>query len=296
MSNATRDKTKEKQAEQPDQDALDLLESLSFRRRSKHMLDDMELAKLYALLQHFMESPALRTAPSKNQLMAAVNALLPANAAMISTKFNKPQLAAVLHKWVQEAQLLDDASLQQKLFVEIKTIRGNRKHINLAEAIFIEEDDGSVAALSISSPGPSTSKQHRGKVPIVQDENFLADFSATPLRLASTPSSIATSASSFARQANGAGSLQTLAATETADPGVRRETAPDPANVVDGGELASLAPRDLISSNTASSCQCHLRHTQARTLSARFEDQLQRGGATPLRCKSRRACLRWTST
>ena len=68
MSDATRDKTKEKQAEQPDQDALDLLESLSFRRRSKHMLDDMELAKLYDLLQHFMESPALRTAPIKKPI------------------------------------------------------------------------------------------------------------------------------------------------------------------------------------------------------------------------------------
>ena len=216
------------------QDALNLLANLAFRRREKSILNAGELKQIDALLRNFLLSPALRTAPSKNQLLAAVNALLPQGASMVSTKFNKPQLAAVLQKWVHEAELLSQPETQNKLFIEIKLINGSKRNIDLSQAIYIEEDDGSVAALSISSPGRSA-RDDQAKAPISHAASFLADFPMTPRTIEDTPTSVATSASSFARQVHGVASLQTLAATDVADPGVHGETAPASHGAPGGG-------------------------------------------------------------
>ena len=208
------------------QDALVLLNSLSFRRRTGPILTADELKQVDKLMQSYIDSPASRSALSKNQMMAAVNALLPKGASMVSAKFNKSQLAGALQRWTQEAAELAPPTLQEKLFIELKFIRGSRKHVDLSQAIYIEQDDGSVAALEISSPGPNPNDRV-DDIPLSQSAaSFLPDIS--PIPLDGTPFSTATSASSFARRMNGAASFQTLAATETNDPGVPEENVPPP--------------------------------------------------------------------
>ena len=142
----------------------------------------------------------------------------------------------MLQVWVHEAELLSPPETQNKLFIEIKMTKGSR-NIDLSEAIYIEEDDGSVAAFSISSPG-HTAQGEQISIPVHQARDFLADFSMTPPTFADTPTLVATSASSFARQANGSTSLKTLAATDVANPGVREETTPATCDVPNGGAWA----------------------------------------------------------
>ena len=212
------------------QDALSLLSSLAFRRRSGPILSADELTQIEKLMQSYIDSPASRSAPSKNQMMAAVNALLQRGANLVSAKFNKSQLAGAIHRWTQEAALLSPPSLQKKLFIEMKFIRGSRKHVDLSKSIYIEEDDGSVAELAISSPGPARPAQNENQPPSEPIDDFLQGISTTPISLDGTPFSTGTSASSFARRMNGAASFQTLAATPTFNPGVcDEESAPPPA-------------------------------------------------------------------
>ena len=238
----------------PDQDALALLDSLGFRRRSNSMLSPDELKQIEQLMKTFIDSPAQRTAPSKNQMMAAVNALLPKGATLVSPKFNKSHLAGAIYRWTQEAALLSPPSLQPKLFIEMKFIKGSRKQVDLSQAIFVEEDDGSVAALSISSPTtrrPSSSAE----IPLSQPmSDFLRDFSATPNRLGQTPLSVATSASSFARHIERIASDQSLAATPDVAPGVDGETAPHPRTPPTGAQCGDVITRGavIISQNSTS--------------------------------------------
>ena len=93
MSITSSDTTTQPPVLSPTQDALNLLISLGFRR-SNSILDKNELDSIDKLLQTFTEAPALRTNPSKKQLLASVSALLPLSASMVSAKFNNPQLAA----------------------------------------------------------------------------------------------------------------------------------------------------------------------------------------------------------
>ena len=112
----------------------------------------------------------------------------------------------------------------------------------MSRAIYVEEDDGSVAAFSISSPSqPATSNQTAP--PLGQPDNFLTDFTMSPRPLGGTPTSIATSASSFARKTNGLESLQALAATITTDPGVHGETAPPTGGAATDGAHPKLVNR-----------------------------------------------------
>ena len=115
-------------------------------------------------MQAFIDSPAPRSAPSKNEMMVAVNALLP-KGGHVSAKFSKTHLAGALQRWAQEAELLDPPSLQKKLFIELKFIRGSRKHVDLSSAIYVEQDDGSVAALEINSPACAANEQIVGRHP-----------------------------------------------------------------------------------------------------------------------------------
>ena len=145
---------------------------------------------------------------------------------MVSSKFNKSHLAAAIYRWLQEAILLNPPSAQSKLFIEMKFIKGSRKNVDLSHSIFVEEDDGSVAALSISSPS-ARARPADQEVPLSQPmSDFLQDFSTTPNPLEQTPLSIATSASSFARRIDRIASDQSLAATPANAPGVDGETAP----------------------------------------------------------------------
>ena len=182
----------------------------------------------------FIDSPASRTVPSKQQLVTAVNALLPANANLVSAKFNKSHLAGALHRWTQEAALVDPPSQQAKLFIEMKFIRGSRNHVDLSKVIYVEEDDGSVAALEIRSPGPS--QRAADEVPASQPmDDFLQSLPTTPHPLGLTPLSTATSASSFARRIGSVASLPALAPNAISDPGVPEETAPPPVDAVPEG-------------------------------------------------------------
>ena len=220
------------------QDALALLDSLAIRRHNLVILSPDELKQVDRLMQSFIDSPASRSAPSKNAMMVAVNALLPKGVTHVSAKFSKTHLAGALQRWAQEAELLTPPSLQKKLFIELKFIRGSRKHVDLSKAIYVEQDDGSVAALEISSPARAANDRI-DDIPTSQPvDDFLQDIS--PIPIDATPISTATSASSFARRMNDAASFGTLAATPVINPGVPQETAPPPAESAPGGARSIL--------------------------------------------------------
>ena len=160
-------------------------------------------------------------------MLVAVSALLqsPGN---VSSKWSKPQLAEVLMRWTKEALRLSPPSLQSRLFVQMKSFRGKRKNVDLSDAIFIEEDDGSVAEFSIASP--DAARQISTPLSLSQrrvDFDLADGLSLTPKPF-QTPNSISTSASSFARRLDQVADLSLLAANPGADPGVR----------VQGGETA----------------------------------------------------------
>ena len=152
-------------------------------------------------------------------MLVAVSALLqkPGN---VSSKWSKPQLAEVLMRWTKEAMSLSPPSQQSKLFVELKSFKGKRKNVDLSTAIFIEDDDGSVATFSISSP----SSNQRISTPLNLSQRRvdfdLVDGLSAISRPPETPNSISTSASSFARRLDQVASLSELAANSLADPGV----------------------------------------------------------------------------
>ena len=227
MSKASADTVTQPPVLSEKQDTISLLNSLDFRRRTGSILSSDELSQIEKLMKAFIDSPATRTAPSKQQLTAAVNALLTRNASLVSSKFNKCHLAGALHRWAQEAALLDPPFKQAKLFIEMRFIRGSRKHVDLSKAIYTEEDDGSVAALSICSPGPL---HHEDEAPPPSQpmDDFLQSIPDTPNPAGLTPLSIATSASSFARRIGTVASLPELAPIGNSDPGVNPENAPPP--------------------------------------------------------------------
>ena len=214
--------------------AVQILVNLAARRQRSRVLSKSELRLIANLLQNFIDSATLRTAPTKSQMLVAVSALLqtPGN---VSSKWSKPQLAEVLMRWTNEALSLSPPSLQSKLFVALKSFKGKRKNVDLSTAIFIEDDDGSVATFSISSP----SSAQRISTPLNLSQRCvdfdLVDGLSAVSRPPQTPNSISTSASSFARRLDQISSFATLAATSEADPGVR-----DPDE-----ETARLASRAL---------------------------------------------------
>lgn len=199
--------------------AVQILVNLAARRQRSRVLSENELRLISDLLQNFIDSATLRTAPTKSQMLVAVSALLqkPGN---VSSKWSKPQLAEVLMRWTKEAMSLSPPSQQSKLFVELKSFKGKRKNVDLSTAIFIEDDDGSVATFSISSPSsnqristPLNLSQRRVDFDLVDG---LSAISRPPV----TPNSISTSASSFARRLDQVASFSELAANSPEDPGV----------------------------------------------------------------------------
>ena len=109
--------------------AVQILVNLAARRQRSRVLSKNELRLIANLLQNFIDSATLRTAPTKSQMLVAVSALLqtPGN---VSSKWSKPQLAEVLMRWTNEAMSLSPPSLQSKLFVELKSFKGKRKNVD----------------------------------------------------------------------------------------------------------------------------------------------------------------------
>ena len=62
----------------------------------------------------------------------------------------------VLIHWTNEDLQLSAPDQQSWLFVEPKSLKGKHKNVDLSTAIFIEDDDGSVATFTISSPAATT--------------------------------------------------------------------------------------------------------------------------------------------
>ena len=106
-----------------DQAGVQILVNLAARRQRSRILSKDELRLISNLLQNFIDSATLRTAPTKSQMLVAVSALLqsPGN---ISSKWSKPQLAEVLMRWTKAVMSLFPPSLQSKLFVELKSFKG----------------------------------------------------------------------------------------------------------------------------------------------------------------------------
>ena len=196
-----------------EQDALQLLISLPARRQLSQSLNSDELGQLSFLLMEFLKSPDVRKAPSKGHLTIAVNALLLPGAKPVSPKWNKPQLAGVLQRWVDEAQVLPNPEHQQKLYLEVKSTNGRHKEIDLNKAIFTHEEDGSLATFALSSPDSRKSADEGVEpVPLTQpqlDDAILASLEFSPVPMG-TPSSIRTSASSQIRRVHNVARLNEL--------------------------------------------------------------------------------------
>ena len=213
--------TSQKPATTPEQDAVNVLLNLPNYRRQRLALTQQELKQVDKLLQDFLMSPARRTAPSKPQLTVAVDALLPSIDMHVSPKFNKPQLAAVVQRWVQEALLLDPTTDQNKLYVEIKSMNSAQREVDLSKAIYIEEDDGSVATFAISSPEPTQ------KDPAMSDHartspgfDIIKAFPVTPDPADHTTFLPECTATVAASPNNVIQEIESLAAINLADPGV----------------------------------------------------------------------------
>ena len=150
----------------------------------------------------------------------------------VSPKFNKPQLAAVLQRWVQEALLLDPSTDQNKLYVEIKSMKQKQRQVDLTKAIYIEEDDGSVATFAISSPqGPKKPRKHEEPDQSSPGFDIIAGFPVTPEpddhTIFDPPSTRTLAAASTGVIAE----IESLAAIDISDPGVStpcEETAREP--------------------------------------------------------------------
>ena len=209
-----------------EQDAIQLLTTLPVRRQLSQPFDVDELGQLSVLLMDFLKSPDVRKAPSKGHLTTAVNALLQPGARLVSPKWNKPQLAGVLQRWVDEAQALQNPENQGKLFLEVKSTKGKKyKEVDLTKAIFTHEEDGSLMTFALSSPD-SRKKANAGDepVPLTQpeiDEDFLASLEFSPVPMGAS-SSANTPIGSQVRRVNDVSrlnELMELANTETAEPG-----------------------------------------------------------------------------
>ena len=179
-----------------EQDAVQLLASLPVRRQLSQTLDIDELSQLSSLLMEFLKSPNVRKAPSKGHLTTAVNALLQPGASPVSPKWKKPQLAGVLQRWVDEAQLLQNPEHQGKLYLEVKSTKGKKyKKVDLNKAIFTQEDDGSLTTFALSSPDSRTKADNGFEpMPLTQptiDEALLAAMDLSPPEIG-TPSSLRT--------------------------------------------------------------------------------------------------------
>jgi len=203
-------------------DAVRLLLSLPLRRQEGKIFVISELKQIAYLLGDFDKSTKLRSAPSKQQLTVAVNALLPPNCKAVSVRWRKPQLVEVVQRWISEALVLVPFDLQAKLFVEVKPVKGKRKLINLDEAIFVEEQDGSVSVFSIYSPQkgpkPEIPLSQPDPVPQISPDVQSVIPQSDPF---GTPDSGVTSASSFARQLRCVGDdSPNLAPVGVIDPGV----------------------------------------------------------------------------
>ena len=113
-------------------------------------------------------------------------------------------------------------AIRRTEIIQRKVDRGKWKNVDLSTAIFIEDDDGSVATFSISSP----SSAQRISTPLNLSQRRvdfdLVDGLSTISRPPQTPNSISTSAGSFARRLEQVASFSELAAANSsADPGVR---------------------------------------------------------------------------
>ena len=224
-------------------DAVRLLLSLPLRRQEGRIFVISELKQIAYLLGDFDKSTKLRSAPSKQQLTVAVNALLPPNCKAVSVRWRKPQLVEVLQRWISEALVLVPFDLQAKLFVEVKPAKGKRNLINLDEAIFVEEQDGSVSVFSLSSP----QKGPKPEIPLSQPNPEPQTSPAAQSEIPQadpfgTPDSGVTSASSFARQLRCVGDdSPNLAPHGEIDPGVDltgdRENSRPPAAIEANGGL-----------------------------------------------------------
>ena len=186
----------------PTQDAVNLLVSLPAKRAQSVILAHSELSQIRDLLCEYDSSSSRRAAPSKAQLHAAVSALLHPKANKLSQKWNKGQLAAVLGRWVQEALSIQKPELQLKLCLEINPA-GQRE----PGVLYIEEDDGSVATFAINSPNkPARETIRMRNVPTPptdvddEDPSHVPTPSTSEIGPLGTPSSVATSATSFMRQ------------------------------------------------------------------------------------------------
>ena len=199
------------------QDAVSVLLSVPAKRRDGKLLTMDELSQIEALLRSFASSPNQRAAPSKQQLHDATSALLHTSAGPLSRKWNKTQLATVLHRWVAEAMLLDPFGNQPALFLEVRTSKKGSKMPD--HDVYVEQDDGSVATFAILSPAKSEKPPRHPKSATTPE---LSDTPAKPsvrspsnseIGALATPSSCATSASSFMRQLDRL-AVESLAATD----------------------------------------------------------------------------------
>ena len=231
-----------------EQNAVSLLCEFPKRRAEHGEFSTQELRPVLALLDAYVASSSKRTAPTKSQLKAAVTSLLPPNSTALSSKWNKCQLAYATRKWIIEAEELDPAYKQRDLFLEVRTSATDPKALD--PNVFILEDDGSVAQFSVASPQPiggSATRAIAGGPAQTRSSNEAESQQDTrPASDLFSPSSIATSASSFVRHLN--------ELVDSAEPALAAiDTFPHPR--VGNSSTGALEPEQPAGSGESSRCR-----------------------------------------
>ena len=132
---------------------MQLLKSFTHMREQTEPFDLERMEHVGELLDTFIKSPNKNTPPEKRLLQNAAAALLHPEARKLSAKWTKPQLADAIRQWISQALLLEKPSMQSNLYLEIRKCKQKPKHCE--HTVYIEEDDGSIAAFSVGSPSSS---------------------------------------------------------------------------------------------------------------------------------------------
>ena len=197
--------------------AVPIMAQFPARRASRYPFSVTELESVNKLLESYEASASKRTPPSKALLTSALSSLLAPDAPKLARKWSKCQLARVLSSWVKQAMTLGPDQPQAELFVEVKVSKTDSEQ--LTSEVYINEPDGSVATFVVSprfasatSSSETGTSEHSPTVPGEAPPMPPLVPISTPASTFS-PSSVFTSASSFARTL---GAVLAATPTETA--------------------------------------------------------------------------------
>ena len=134
---------------------INAINAIPTRRRNKRNLSPAELEALNALLGAFLSSANNRSAPKKEELFLAVQALLKQGSRRLSRQWDKTQLALALFRWVHEAKRLGAQHSQKDLTILINLDENDPGLLGHSIYLYDEvAEETETFAIQAPSPGP----------------------------------------------------------------------------------------------------------------------------------------------